>query len=170
MEGQMDPVENQNGLTIELTTDIVCAYLNHNSVRQEDLTSLIGDVFSALNSLQNASAEEPQERQEPAVSVRKSVTSDYIVCLEDGKKFKSLKRHIRTDHNLSPEEYRAKWGLRPDYPMVAPSYAQARSDLARKMGLGRKAAAEDAGAGRVAAGRKSAGGAAAKRGRRKAAA
>ena len=165
----MDPVENRNGLTIELTTDIVCAYLNHNSVRQEDLTALIGDVFAALNSVQTTSAEEPQERQDPAVSVRKSVTPDYIVCLEDGKKFKSLKRHIRTDHNLSPDEYRAKWGLRPDYPMVAPTYAQARSDLARKMGLGRKAGAENAGATRGGAGRKNPGGAAGpKRGRRKA--
>jgi predicted transcriptional regulator len=126
----------------ELTADIVGAYVSNNSVRPDELTSLIADVHAALvraPSLSSALAPEPQE---PAVSIRKSVTADFIVCLEDGKKFKSMKRHLRGYHDMSPAEYREKWSLRPDYPMVAPSYASARSDLAKAMGLGRKSRVE----------------------------
>ncbi len=109
---------------------------NHN-VATGDLASLIRDVHTALQQSASGRSEPEPEPLTPAVSVKKSVQPDYIVCLEDGKKFKSLKRHLRTDHNLSPEEYRAKWGLSRDYPMVAPNYAASRSELAKKMGLGR---------------------------------
>ena len=124
----------------ELVADIVGAYVSNNPVPTTDLPGLISQVHAALQRAASGTAEPKQETPEPAVSVRKSVTPDHIVCLEDGKKFKCLKRHLRTDDNLSPAEYRAKWGLPRDYPMVAPNYAQARSDLAKQMGLGRKAA------------------------------
>ena len=124
---------------IELAADIVSAYVSNNTVSASDLTSLIGDVYAALQRTSSGIAPEPQpEPLKPAVPVKKSVTPDYIVCLEDGKKFKSLKRHLRTQYNVTPEEYREKWGLPADYPMVAPNYAQARSDLAKKMGLGQQ--------------------------------
>ena len=124
---------------IELAADIVSAYVSNNTVSAQDLTALIGDVYAALQRTSSGIAPEPQpEPLKPAVPVKKSVTPDYIVCLEDGKKFKSLKRHLRTQYNVTPEEYREKWGLPPDYPMVAPNYAQARSDLAKKMGLGQQ--------------------------------
>ena len=124
---------------IELAADIVSAYVSNNTVSASDLTSLIGDVYAALQRTSSGVAPEPQpEPLKPAVPVKKSVTPDYIVCLEDGKKFKSLKRHLRTQYNVTPEEYREKWGLPADYPMVAPNYAQARSDLAKKMGLGQQ--------------------------------
>lgn len=129
---------SQVGL-IELTAEIVAAFVSHNTVRQDELSLLIGEVHAALRQGATAVPAKEEAPQEPAVSIRSSVKQDHIVCLEDGKTFKSLKRHLRTDHNLSPEEYRAKWGLKPDYPMVAPSYAQARSELAKSMGLGRKA-------------------------------
>ena len=121
---------------IGLTTQIVAAYVGKNAVASADLPSLIGEVHQAL--LRAAGNVEVAERDElkPAVPVKKSVTPDYIVCLEDGKKFKSLKRHLRTHYKMSPEEYRAKWQLPHDYPMVAPNYAAARSQLAKKMGLG----------------------------------
>ena len=125
---------------VQLTAEIVSAYVSNNNVRREDLAALIGDVHAALVKVPTGAAEPEPEPQEPAVPVRRSVTPDYIVCLEDGKKFKSLKRHLRTDHNITPDEYRSKWGLKSDYPMVAPNYAQARSALARSMGLGRKRA------------------------------
>ena len=121
---------------IELSAEIVCAYVSHNALSPTDLPKLIAEVHNALNGLHSAEVPEPVEELKPAVPVRKSVAADYIVCLEDGKKFKSLKRHLRTHYNLSPEEYREKWGLRHDYPMVAPNYAAARSQLAKKMGLG----------------------------------
>ena len=124
---------------IELTADIVAAYVSTNSIAADDLTALIRDVHSALRrSATGSVAPEEPEPPKPAVSVKKSLTADYIVCLEDGKKFKSLKRHLRTHYDLTPEDYRRKWGLPPDYPMVAPNYAKARSALAKKMGLGRK--------------------------------
>ena len=123
---------------IELTAEIVSAYVSNNSVASADITSLISDVHSALSRTANGAAEPEPEPQKPAVSVRKSITPDYIVCLEDGKKFKSLKRHLRTHYDLTPEEYREKWGLPSDYPMVAPNYAKARSNLAKQMGLGQK--------------------------------
>jgi predicted transcriptional regulator len=125
---------------IDLSADIVCAYVSHNALSVTDLPKLISDVHGALRGLQSAGAPEPAEELKPAVPIRKSVAADYIVCLEDGKKFKSLKRHLRTHYNLSPEEYREKWGLASDYPMVAPNYSATRSRLAKDNGLGRKAA------------------------------
>ena len=125
---------------IELSADIVCAYVSHNALSPTDLSRLIGEVHSALKGLKSSTTPEPVEELKPAVPVRKSVNADYIVCLEDGKKFKSLKRHLRTHYNLSPEEYRDKWGLPADYPMVAPNYSATRSRLAKDNGLGRKAA------------------------------
>ncbi len=126
---------------IELSADIVSAYVSHNAVSPTDLPRLIAEVHAALTGLHSTGVPEPVEELKPAVPVRKSVTPDYIVCLEDGKKFKSLKRHLRTHYNLSPEEYREKWGLAADYPMVAPNYSATRSRLAKDNGLGRKAPA-----------------------------
>jgi predicted transcriptional regulator len=128
---------SQSELT-SFAADIVAAYVSHNVLSGEKLPEFIDSVFGALHKASVQGMEPPKVELNPAVSVRKSVTHDYIVCLEDGKKFKSLKRHLRTHHNLSPEEYRAKWGLARDYPMVAPAYAAARSDLAKNMGLGRR--------------------------------
>ena len=125
---------------VELSTEIVSAYVSHNSVSVTDLPKLIADVHGALRALQTNEVQAPVEELKPAVPVRKSVAPDYIICLEDGKKFKSLKRHLRTHYNLSPEEYREKWGLPADYPMVAPNYSATRSKLAKDNGLGRKAA------------------------------
>src|SRR3712207_5694225 len=122
---------------VELAADIVSAYVSNHNVATGDLASLIRDVHTALQQSASGTSEPEPEPLTPAVSVKKSVTADAIICLEDGKKFKSLKRHLRTDHNLSPEEYRARWGLPRDYPMVAPNYAASRSELAKKMGLGR---------------------------------
>jgi predicted transcriptional regulator len=123
---------------IDLTADIVSAYVSNNTVASSDLAGLIADVHAALQKTSGGAAEPAPEPLKPAVPVKKSVAPDYIVCLEDGKKFKSLKRHLRTHYNLSPEEYREKWGLPSDYPMVAPNYAAARSELAKKMGLGQQ--------------------------------
>jgi len=123
---------------IDLAADIVAAYVSKNTVSASELPNLIREVHTALEKVAREPGEQPAEPLRPAVPVRKSVMPDYIVCLEDGKKFKSLKRHLRTHYDLSPEQYREKWGLPHDYPMVAPSYARARSDLAKKMGLGQK--------------------------------
>ena len=123
---------------IELTAEIVSAYVSNNNVASSDLGRLIGEIHEALQRSTNGAAEPQPEPMQPAVPIRKSVTPDYIICLDDGKKFKSLKRHIRTHYGLSPEEYREKWGLAADYPMVAPNYARARSKLAKDMGLGQK--------------------------------
>jgi predicted transcriptional regulator len=123
---------------IELAADIVAAYVSNNSVSTGDLPNLIVEVHAALGRIVGGVKEMPVEIQKPAVSVRKSVTPDYILCLEDGKKFKSLKRHLRTQYNMTPEQYREKWGLPADYPMVAPNYAEARSKLAKEMGLGQQ--------------------------------
>lgn len=124
---------------IELATEIVSAYVAHNAVPASDLPSLIKTVHDFLDRMQHGRAAEPVvEQQQPAVSIRKSVTDDFIVCLEDGRKFKSLKRHLQSAYGLTPEQYRTKWGLPRDYPMVAPAYASKRSELARKIGLGRK--------------------------------
>ncbi|MCS6761825.1 MAG: MucR family transcriptional regulator [Candidatus Devosia symbiotica] len=125
---------------IELSTKIVSAYVSHNALSPSDLPKLIADVHGALSALSTNEVPIPVEELKPAVPVRKSVAADYIICLEDGKKFKSLKRHLRTHYNLSPEEYREKWGLPSDYPMVAPSYSATRSKLAKDNGLGRKVA------------------------------
>jgi predicted transcriptional regulator len=123
---------------IELAADIVSAYVSNNSVPASDLPSLISDVHSALIRVTAGNVPIPVETPKPAVPTKKSVTNDFIVCLEDGRKFKSLKRHLRTQYNMSPDEYREKWGLGPDYPMVAPNYAKARSNLAKQMGLGQQ--------------------------------
>jgi predicted transcriptional regulator len=121
---------------IEMTADIVSAYVGNNSVSANDLPSLIQSVHRALSGVTGGVEAVEVTPKEPAVPVKRSITPDYLVCLEDGRKFKSLKRHLRTKYNLSPEEYRAKWSLAKDYPMVAPNYAKARSDLAKQMGLG----------------------------------
>ncbi len=124
------------------TADIVSAYVAHNVISGEKLPEFIGSVYTALSKASTQGAEPPKVELKPAVPVKKSVSSEHIVCLEDGKKFKSLKRHLRTHYDMSPEEYREKWGLPRDYPMVAPAYATARSNLAKSMGLGRRAQAE----------------------------
>ncbi len=121
---------------IEMTTDIVSAYVGNNAIAAADLPNLIQNVHRALAEVASGEAVEAVEPQEPAVSVKKSITPDYLICLEDGRKFKSLKRHLRTKYDMSPDEYRTKWGLPRDYPMVAPNYAKARSELAKQMGLG----------------------------------
>jgi predicted transcriptional regulator len=122
---------------IELAADIVSAFVSNNSVPVTELPALIGSVHAALSQVASGSAQQPaEETKAPAVPIKKSVQPDYIVCLDDGKRFKSLKRHLRTTYNLTPDQYRAKWGLAHDYPMVAPNYAAARSELAKQMGLG----------------------------------
>jgi predicted transcriptional regulator len=121
---------------LEMTADIVSAYVGNNTVTADSLPSLIANIHGALSQVSSGAVEPEPEPKEPAVPIRKSISPDYLVCLEDGRKFKSLKRHLRTKYNMSPEEYRAKWGLAKDYPMVAPNYAKARSDLAKQMGLG----------------------------------
>ncbi|MFH6783749.1 MULTISPECIES: MucR family transcriptional regulator [Methylobacterium] len=123
---------------IGLAADIVAAFVSNNSVPATDLPALIASVHSALDGLGNSAATAQAEPLVPAVPIKKSIMPDYLVCLEDGKKFKSLKRHLRTRYGLSPEEYRARWNLSPDYPMVAPNYAAARSELAKTMGLGQQ--------------------------------
>lgn len=122
---------------ITLTSDIVAAHLSNNSVEVDAVPALITNVYGALAGL-GEEAETVEERPEPAVSIRASVKPDYIVCLEDGKKLKMLKRYLRTNYNMTPEEYRQRWNLPSDYPMVAPNYAEKRRDLAKKIGLGRK--------------------------------
>ncbi|PZP19004.1 MAG: transcriptional regulator [Sphingomonas hengshuiensis] len=128
---------------VAVSATLVAAYVSNNSVPAAELPKLIHDIHGALRSLGTTASTEPEKKPEPAVSVRKSVTSDFIICLEDGKKFKSLKRHLRIQYGLTPAEYRQKWNLPADYPMVAPSYAEARSALAKASGLGqlRKAVA-----------------------------
>ncbi len=127
---------------VALTAEIVSAYVSNNAVGAADLPGLIGDVHSALTRVTGNIEAPEREEAKPAIAVKKSVTPDYIICLEDGKKFKSLKRHLRTHYKLTPDEYRTKWGLPHDYPMVAPNYAAARSQLAKKMGLGTRRADE----------------------------
>lgn len=123
---------------IELTADVVSAYVSNNPVPVVDLPALIGQVHAALKGTAGGVSAADPEALKPAVPIKRSVMADYIICLEDGKKFKSLKRHLSTHYGLMPDEYRAKWGLPRDYPMVAPNYAAARSALAKTMGLGRK--------------------------------
>ena len=129
---------DQNSNFIELTADIVSAYVSNNTVAAGELAGLIGDVHNALSRIVTGVQEAPVEAPKPAIAVKRSITPDYIICLEDGKKFKSLKRHLRTQYNMTPEQYREKWGLPADYPMVAPNYAEARSKLAKEMGLGQQ--------------------------------
>jgi predicted transcriptional regulator len=120
---------------LQQTTEIVAAYIQNNALTPEQLSQVINDVHASLANLTQAPT---TPAQEPAVSIKRSVQPDYLVCLEDGKKLKMLKRHLRTTHNMTPEDYRAKWGLGPDYPMVAPNYAAQRSAFAKDIGLGRK--------------------------------
>ena len=127
-----------SGNFIELTAEIVSAYVSNNSVAAADIPSLISQVHAALSRVSGMQGDAPAEPLKPAVSVKKSITPEHIVCLEDGKKFKSLKRHLRTQYNMTPEQYREKWSLGADYPMVAPNYAAARSQLAKQMGLGQQ--------------------------------
>ncbi|MGX7927773.1 MucR family transcriptional regulator [Tsuneonella sp. HG094] len=124
-------------MLITLTADIVAAHVSNNNVRVEDVPALITTVHQALNGL-GSTAPAEEARPDPAVSVRASVKRDHLVCLEDGKKMKMLKRHLMTEHGMTPSEYRERWGLAGDYPMVAPDYAETRRDLAVKIGLGRK--------------------------------
>ena len=128
---------DMNETLITLTSDIVAAHVSNNSVSVEDVPTLISNVYGALSGL-GKSAPVAEERPEPPVSVRASVKPDYIVCLEDGKKLKMLKRHLMTHYNMTPEQYRQRWNLPADYPMVAPNYAERRRELAVKIGLGRK--------------------------------
>jgi predicted transcriptional regulator len=121
---------------LEMTADIVSAYVSNNTLPADGVPGLIASIHATLSSVAGGAPEPVAEVKDPAVPVRKSITPDFLICLEDGRKFKSLKRHLRTKYNMSPEEYRAKWGLAKDYPMVAPNYAKARSELAKSMGLG----------------------------------
>src|SRR5882672_7381040 len=123
---------------VELTAEILSAYVSNNTVVASDLPAIIGDVHEALSKASQRIGPTEREELRPAVSLKKSITPDYIVCLEDGKKFKSLKRHLRTQYSMTPEQYREKWSLAADYPMVAPNYAAARSQLAKQMGLGQQ--------------------------------
>jgi predicted transcriptional regulator len=123
---------------VDLTASIVSAYVSNNATTAAEIPGLISQIHAALLRVSNGGSETALETAKPAVSVKKSMTPDYLVCLEDGKRFKSLKRHLRTQYNMTPEQYREKWGLPSDYPMVAPNYAVARSQLAKKMGLGQQ--------------------------------
>ncbi|MGB7832473.1 MAG: MucR family transcriptional regulator [Xanthobacteraceae bacterium] len=123
---------------IELTANIVSAYVSNNPVPAADIPTLINQIHSALMQVSAGRADVAAEPLRPAVGIKKSITPDHLVCLEDGKKFKSLRRHLRSQYNMTPEQYREKWGLPPDYPMVAPNYAAARSQLAKQMGLGQQ--------------------------------
>jgi len=127
-----DKVEKMELLA--LTTDIVTAHLSHNNMDAGEISNLIREVYTTLTTV--GSSEPVNDRPQPAISIRKSVQPDYIVCLEDGKKLKMLKRHLKTAYNMTPEEYRQRWGLPSDYPMVAPNYASQRRNLAKKIGLG----------------------------------
>lgn len=133
----MEEQSAQGEMLITLTSDIVAAHVSNNSVAVSDLPLLIQNVYGALSQLSGTPAA-PEVKQEPAVSVRASIKPDYIVCLEDGKKLKMLKRHLMTHYNMTPDEYRQKWNLPADYPMVAPNYAEQRRNLAKKIGLGTK--------------------------------
>ena len=130
--------ENGKDFLVELTAEVVAAYVSNNVVPTSELPGLIADVHTALGHTKSSTSMQPAEKPKPAVPVRKSLQQDFIVCLEDGQKFKSLKRHLMTHYGMTPEEYREKWELPADYPMVAPAYAEARSRLAREMGLGQK--------------------------------
>lgn len=134
-------MDTRNDL-VEMAADIVSAYVSANQVPPSEIPALIRTVHASLQQIAGSSPVTVVSAQEPAVPVKKSITPDYIVCLEDGKKFKSLKRHLRTKYSMTPDEYRTKWGLPHDYPMVAPNYAKERSNLAKRMGLGHARRAE----------------------------
>jgi len=136
MDAATDATAGQN--VVELAADIVSAYVSKNSVQSAELPALIASVYGALTNIGQPAKAEPV-KAEPAVSIKKSITGDYLVSLFDGKRYKSLKRHLRTSHNMTPEQYRSYWGLPVDYPMVAPNYAKARSEMAKAIGLGQQA-------------------------------
>ncbi|MBL4597601.1 MAG: MucR family transcriptional regulator [Rhizobiaceae bacterium] len=135
-----DPVveSSETDVVLEMTAEVVAAYVSNNPVSSVELPNLIGDIYGAFLKINGSEISALVEKPIPAVPIKKSLHDDYLICLEDGKKFKSLKRHLRSHYDISPEEYREKWGLPSDYPMVAPAYAKERSRLAREMGLGRK--------------------------------
>lgn len=135
-----DPVVelSETDVVLEMTAEVVAAYVSNNPVSSVELPNLIGDIYGAFLKINGSEISALVEKPIPAVPIKKSLHDDYLICLEDGKKFKSLKRHLRSHYDISPEEYREKWGLPSDYPMVAPAYAKERSRLAREMGLGRK--------------------------------
>jgi predicted transcriptional regulator len=134
----MDDMNDNQEVLITLTADIVAAHVSNNKVSVDDVSTLISNVHSALSGLNAPAAPAPVAKQEPAVSIRASIKPDYIICLEDGKKMKMLRRHLMTAYGMTPDDYRAKWGLASDYPMVAPNYAAQRAELAKKIGLGTK--------------------------------
>lgn len=133
------PDKPQQTQLLRMTTEVVAAYLGNNSVPTAQISEVIKSVYTSLHSLDANSDEGKQPAQKPAVPTKKSITDDFIICLEDGKKLKMLKRYLRTTYSMTPDEYRAKWGLAPDYPMVAPNYAKQRSAFAKQIGLGRRA-------------------------------
>ena len=136
-----DPGDNSSQtIRLQLTAQIVSAYVENNSVTPSQITEVIKSVYTSLARPEIRDEAVPNAKQKPAVPIEKSVTANYLICLEDGKKLKMLKRHLRTFHGLRPEDYRAKWGLSPDYPMVAPNYAKRRSDFAKQFGLGKRRA------------------------------
>jgi predicted transcriptional regulator len=140
----INTIERSGDKLIELSASVVSAYVSHNALSAGDLPKLIAQVHGALTALGSVAEPEAAPELRPAVAPKKSITPDYLICLEDGKKFKSLKRHLRTEYDMSPDEYRSKWGLPADYPMVAPNYSEARSRLAKSIGLGRKPVAAPA--------------------------
>ncbi len=136
-----DPGDNSSQTNrLQLTAQIVSAYVGNNSVTPSQITEVIKSVYNSLARPEIRDEAVPKAKQKPAVPIEKSVTANYLICLEDGQKLKMLKRHLRTFHGLRPEDYRAKWGLSPDYPMVAPNYAKRRSDFAKQFGLGKRRA------------------------------
>lgn len=137
MEFHMTDAVIERSEILQLTSDIVSSHVSNNPVPTGDLPDLIQSIFKTLDVLANVPEEEPVEELKPAVPIKKSVTPDHIICLEDGKKLKMLKRHLKTSYNMTPEDYRERWGLPADYPMVAPNYAAKRQELAKKIGLGR---------------------------------
>ncbi|MFO1018673.1 MAG: MucR family transcriptional regulator [Hyphomonadaceae bacterium] len=137
MRNEDEVVQTNGGDAMRMTTDIVASFVANNKVSSEELTELIRSVHRTLANLSGANGERPTERPKPAAPINKSVNHDYIICLEDGKKLKMLKRYLRSTYNLSPDEYRKRWGLPADYPMVAPAYAARRSEFAKKIGLGK---------------------------------
>jgi predicted transcriptional regulator len=122
---------------LRMTADVVAAYVSNNTLPTAQVGEIINAVYGSLKSLEGQVAQVPPEPQKPAVPIRKSITPEFLICLEDGKKLKMLKRHLRSTYSMTPDEYRSKWGLAPDYPMVAPNYAERRSEFAKKIGLGR---------------------------------
>jgi len=140
MDINNDKYESENADIIQFSTQIIAAYVSNNTISSEELPSLIDNVTSTLKVLTTGGSSRPNRDQKPAVPIKKSLNDDYLICLEDGLKFKSMKRHLRVKYGMTPAEYRAKWDLPHDYPMVAPNYSVKRSNLAKSLGLGKKIA------------------------------